>query len=50
MFQDILDVVAARILAALEAFDKDPVTSALFTGILASIERYAWMLRTQDLG
>jgi len=47
-FGAILDAVADRIHGALEAFDKDCVTLDLFTGILARVERFAWMLRAQS--
>jgi starvation-inducible DNA-binding protein len=46
-FIAILDAVADRIHSALEAFEKDVVTVDLFTGELAAIEKYAWMLRAQ---
>jgi starvation-inducible DNA-binding protein len=46
-FSNLLEVVTTRIQSALEAFEKDLVTTDLFTGILAEIERYAWILRAQ---
>jgi starvation-inducible DNA-binding protein len=44
-FLAILDAAANRIHSALEAFDTDVVTVDLFTGVLAAVEKYAWMLR-----
>jgi starvation-inducible DNA-binding protein len=46
-FLAILDAVADRIHSALEAFEKDVVTVDLFTGVLAAVEKYAWMFRAQ---
>jgi starvation-inducible DNA-binding protein len=46
-FLGILDAVADRIHSALEAFEKDVVTVDLFTGVLAAVEKNAWMLRAQ---
>jgi len=43
-----LDALAARIHAGLEAFETDLVTLGLLTGVLAEVERYAWMLRAQQ--
>ena len=43
-FDAILDAVVDRVHTATEAFETDLVTLQLFTGILATIERYAWML------
>ena len=47
-FVAILDVVADRIHAALEAFEEDFVTVDLFTKVLADVEKFAWMLRAQS--
>ena len=47
-FDAILDAVVDRVHTAMEAFETDLVTLQLFTGILATIERYAWMLRAQS--
>ena len=47
-FDAILDAVVDRVHTAMEAFETDLVTLHLFTGILAMIERYAWMLRAQS--
>ena len=49
-FTAILDALTTRVHAVLEAFDKDLVTTDLFTGVLADVERYAWMLRAQADG
>jgi starvation-inducible DNA-binding protein len=46
-FGSILEAIENRMHSALEAFERDPVTVDLFTGILAAIEKYAWMLRAQ---
>jgi starvation-inducible DNA-binding protein len=46
-FGNLLEAVTIRIQSALDAFEKDLVTTDLFTGILAAIERYAWILRAQ---
>ena len=46
-FGDILEAVTTRIQSALDAFEKDLVTTDLFTGILAAVERFAWLLRAQ---
>ena len=42
-----LDAVGARIHGALEVFEKDYVTADVFTGVLAAVEKFAWMLRAQ---
>ena len=47
-FDAILDAVVDRVHTAMEAFETDLVTLHLFTGILAMIEKYAWMLRAQS--
>jgi starvation-inducible DNA-binding protein len=49
-FGTILDSVGARIHSALQAFDDDCVTLALFASILDGVERFAWMLRAQSAG
>jgi starvation-inducible DNA-binding protein len=46
-FGDILEAVTTRIQSALDAFEKDLVTTDLFTSILAAVERFAWLLRAQ---
>ena len=43
----ILDVLATRLCSGMEAFERDLVTAALLTGVLATLEKYAWMLRAQ---
>ena len=47
-FHAILDAVVDRVHTAMEAFEADLVTLHLFTGILAMIERFAWILRAQS--
>ena len=47
-FEAILDAVVDRVHTAMEAFETDLVTLHLFTGILAMIERYAWIVRAQS--
>lgn len=44
-FVDILAAVVSRITSALDAFERDPVSMDLFTRVLASVEKFAWMLR-----
>jgi len=46
-FLALLDAVTTRIHGVLEAFETDLVTVDLFTGVLAEIERFAWMFRAQ---
>jgi len=46
-FELILEAMANRIHSVLDAFETDLVTVDLFTGILAAIEKSAWMLRAQ---
>ena len=46
-FVAILDAVADRIHSAIEVFERDYVTVDLFTGVLAAVEKVAWMLRAQ---
>jgi starvation-inducible DNA-binding protein len=48
VFDAILDAVVDRVHTAMDAFETDLVTLQLFTGILAVIEKYAWMLRAQS--
>lgn len=43
----VLDAVATRLHSASDAFEEDLVTVELFTGVLAVVERFAWMLRAQ---
>lgn len=47
-FGVILEAVEVRLHSSLEAFEDDAVSADLFTGILAAVERYAWMLRAQE--
>jgi len=47
-FVAILEALATRIHSGLEAFETDLVTVGLLTSILATVERYAWMLRAQQ--
>jgi starvation-inducible DNA-binding protein len=47
LFVAVLEAVATRIHAGLEAFEADPVTVGLLTSVLATVERHAWMLRAQ---
>ena len=46
-FVGILESITTRVHTAVEAFENDFVTVDLFTGVLAAIEKYAWMLRAQ---
>lgn len=46
-FVAILDAVATRIHSGLEAFERDLVSVGLLTRVLATVEKYAWMMRAQ---
>jgi starvation-inducible DNA-binding protein len=47
-FMAVLEALAARIHSGLEAFETDLVTLGLLTSLLATVERYGWMLRAQQ--
>jgi starvation-inducible DNA-binding protein len=46
-FVSIIDHVTNRIGLILDLFENDLVSVNLFTGMLAAVEKYAWMLRAQ---
>jgi starvation-inducible DNA-binding protein len=47
LFGPILDAVIYRLHGALEAFEQDPVTADLLVGVVAALEKQAWMIRAQ---